>query len=258
LLAIVCPHQPPLAAATLLDATLRELPPAETLDAVVILGTSHGPGRLPFALTQKPYRTPLHTAPAADALFSEIIEQVSWATREEILHRGGHSVELATLLLHYLYGPACPPILPILCAPLALAGGDASEAVDHFLAAMERTLGRRRVLLWASAELGHEGPAFSNDPRTAPAVTPALATQLERRDRAILDGLAAGRPEQLQRECSARHDTLGGASGSPVLVTLARLLPIGYRAELVEYRLQPPPGDEDGLVGLAGVRVYNP
>ncbi len=255
LLAVICPYQPVSEISSLLDRTARQLPQAERLDAIVILGTDHGAGLTPYAATAKRYRSPLHEAPAADELLGELVEQVPWLTREEIRHRDGHSVELAVCLLHYLYGETCPPILPILCGATALGrdrgAEDLPRELDSFLAAMERALGRRRVLLWVSAELGHVGPAYGG-----PALPPDAAARLERRDRALIDSLLAGRSEQLLRRCRERDDILGRASGSAALVTLARLLPLGYRAELVDYRTHTAPGGESGLAGLAGIRVY--
>ncbi|MCB9752768.1 MAG: AmmeMemoRadiSam system protein B [Myxococcales bacterium] len=251
-LALICPHQPAQAIPDLLDATARDLPPAEQLDAIVILGTDHGVGLTPYAATGKRYQTPLGEAPAAARLLAELEEQLPWITREEIRHRAGHSVELAVCALHYLYEDSCPPILPILCGQSSLARREGLRAeVDDFLAAMGRALARRRVLLWTSAELGHAGPAYGG-----PALPPDASARLERRDRALLQSLLDGRPERLLRACLEDDPQLGRASGSAALVTLARLLPLGYQATLTGYRVASAPGVEPGLAGLAGLRVY--
>ena len=209
LLAVICPYQPVPEISSLLDRTARQLPPAERLDAIVILATDHGAGLTPYAATAKRYRSPLHEAPAAEELLGELVEQVPWLTREEIRHSGGHSIELAVCLLHYLYGKSCPPILPILCGATATGQRGADELqteLDSFLAAMERALGRRRVLLWVSAELGHAGPAYGG-----PALPRDAAARLERRDRSLIDSLLAGRSEQLLRRCREHDDELGRA-----------------------------------------------
>ena len=251
---VLLPYQPIEGrVATLLDTCLRGLPPAEQVDLVVLLGTDHHPGRLPFAITDKSYGTPLGPVPSDAALVDELERRLPWIRREELRHREAISLELAAVTLRHVYGDACPPVLPVLCGQTALRAGEDETATDAFLATMEHVLEGRRVLWWIAAELSHAGPAFGR---------PLLAAEgvraLAERDLGCLDSLCAGRPEQFVQRCLENDEQLGHPSGAATLSTLARLLPVGYRAELVEYLTVRPPGPDEGWVGLVGMRFHAP
>lgn len=248
---VLLPHQPLVGrVAALADATLVGLPEPGAVDVVVLLGTDHHPGRLPFALTDKHYGTPLGPVRSDSTLVRAIEQRVPWVRREEIRHREATSLELAALGLRHLYGDACPPVLAIVCGPAAL---DDDATIDSFLATMEHVLEDRRVLWWVSAELSHAGPAYGRPPLDADGVS-ALAS----RDLACIDSLRVGRPEQLTRRCQDNDELLGRPSGAAALATLARLLPVGYRAELVDYATCQPVGADPGWLGLAGMRFAAP
>lgn len=251
---VLCPYQPIEGrAGALVDATLRELPPAAELDLIVLLGTDHHPGLLPFAITDKRYATPLGALPVDVALVAALERRLPWIRREELRHREGMSLELGALALTHIYGDACPPVLTVLCGQAALSAGDGEDKTDAFLATMEYLLAGRRVLWWISAELSHAGPAFGR-----PALAPGDLKALGERDLACLESLAAGRPEQLVARCMENDETLGRPSGAAALSTLARLLPVGYRAELAEYLTLRSPGREEGWIGLVGMRFRRP
>lgn len=248
---VLVPHQP-LAGrvAALTDATLRGLPEPRAVDLVVILGTDHHPGRLPFALTAKHYGTPLGPVRSDSELVHALEQRLPWIRREEIRHREAVSIELAALTLRHLYGDACPPALPIACGPAALRD---DPDLDAFLATMEHVLEDRRVLWWVSAELSHAGPAYGR-----PALDDEGLQLLAERDLACIDSLRAARPEQLTRRCQDNDEMLGRPSGAAALATLARLLPVGYRADLIDYATCSPAGPDPGWLGLAGMRFARP
>lgn len=153
---VLLPYQPLEGrVAALVATTLRGLPPADELDLVVLLGTDHHPGRLPFAITDKAYGTPLGPVANATEVVDALERRLPWIRREELRHRETTSLELATLMLRHVYGDACPPALPVLCGPAALGSGEDETATDAFLATMEHVLEGRRVLWWISAELSH-------------------------------------------------------------------------------------------------------
>ena len=81
---------------------------------------------------------------------------------------------------------------------------------------------------------------------------------LTERDLGCLDSLCAGRPEQFVQRCLENDEQLGHPSGAAALSTLARLLPVGYRSELVQYLTVRPPGPDEGWVGLVGMRFHAP
>jgi AmmeMemoRadiSam system protein B len=254
---IVAPHGPAKAVGTILDRTLRELPRPDDVDVLVILGTDHGTGRLPYAVTHRRYATPLGTVPPATPLLQALERRLPWAFREEIRHRGGLSIELAVLYLQAVYADACPPLLPVLCGRTVLSSSEQAPHVDAFIGTLETLLEGRRVLWWASAELSHAGVAYGR-----PEVTASIAADIAARDEACLDALRIGKARVLAQRCAQSHPQ-GRPSGGAALTTLARLLPVGYRAELTGYEAtiettRAAPGAPSGLVGMAGMRIHAP
>lgn len=252
---VLLPHQPIEGGrvATLLARTLRELPSPEQVDLVVLLGTDHHPGRLPFAITAKSYGTPLGAVLTDSTMVAAIERRLPWIRREEMRHREALSLELAAVTLRCVYGEACPPILPVLCGQTALGSGEDETATDAFLATMEHVLEGKRVLWWIAAELSHAGPAFGR-----PRLSPEDVQALRERDLGCLDSLCAGRPEQFVQRCTEDDTQFGHPSGAATLSTLARLLPVGYQAELIEYLTVRPPGPDEGWIGLVGMRFHGP
>lgn len=262
-LGVLLPHQPPpgeadppkasaRVAATLMDAVLRGLPRAGDVDLVVVLGTDYHPGLQPFTITDKRYATPLGEVPSDPALVRALDRRLPWIRREELRHREALSCELVAAALKYLYGEACPKVLPVLCGPAALDLAP-DGPVEAFIATMEHVLEDRRVLWWVSAELSHDGPAYGRPPLQAERVA-ALAE----RDQLCLAALAEGRPEALARRVTGGDEALGRPSGAAAMVTAARLFPIGYAADHVAYAAGRPPGQDDGWIGLAGLRFARP
>lgn len=254
LIGVLCSYQPfEGRAAALIAATLQELPRPQDIDLIVMLGTDHHPGRLPFAITDKGYGTPLGDLRPDTELVAALERRLPWIRREELRHREAISLEMAAVALHHLYGADCPPVLPVLCGQAALLTGEDEAMTDAFLATMEHVLEDRRVFWWISAELSHSGPAFGRPPLTAEALR-----SLQERDLACIESLCAGRPEQFVARCMEADETLGRPSGAAALSTMARLLPIGYRTELTDYVTVKATGADEGWVGLVGMRFFQP
>ncbi len=256
---VMVPHGPLDLVGDVLARTLVDLPPAESLDCVVILGTDHGPGLLPFAAARRGFATPLGPVPAHVELLNGLDERIAWAFREEFRHRAAHSIELSALTLRAIYGDAVPPIVPVLCGAGVLRSRD-TEAAERFVDALEQLLVGRRALVWGSAELSHGGVAYGR-----PALDDAGAQALEDRDRDCLEDLVHARHSALARKCAQDHPQ-GRPSGGAVLSTLRQLLPQA-RVELSAYRAaslgdtattSKPDGLDRGrsFAGLAGVRLF--
>jgi AmmeMemoRadiSam system protein B len=253
LIGAVVPHGPPAEVAGLWDMTLRRLPPASELECIVVLGTDHGPGLLPYVTTRKPFQTPLGVVPTATRLLEALERRVDWIEREEIRHRDAMSIEIAAVAIRALYGDDCPPIVPVLCGQTVLQPAhDDTEPVEQFIRALDALCDDRPVLWWVSAELSHCGPAYGH-----PALGEDEMGTIIARDGDVLDALAAGRAEEVAVRCAAPHPQ-GRQSGGPALTTAARLLPVGFRAHEICYELAPAPGPTPGRVGRAGIRFYGP
>lgn len=250
LLGVLVPHGPIDRVGSLLDETLRGLPAPDAIEQIVVLGTDHGPGLLPYATTAKPYATPLGTLPLAADLLGALERRVPWACREELRHRAAISLELAAVYLQHIYGPRCPPVLTVLCSSTALLDAEQQDARERFELALGSLCEGRPVLWWLSAELGHAGPAYGRPP-----LTDAHRMQLQARDAELLAALRTGDEAALVRATLREHPQ-GPASGGPTLVAAARMLPAGYRGELVRQTSYEAPGGEAGVVGVAGMRLF--
>lgn len=142
-------------------------------DLVIILGTDHNGGQGTFTLTRQPYATPYGVLPTdiglVDALAAAIGEEDAFA--EELHHRKEHSIELSAVWLHYIYqqaGVEPKPMVPILCGSFHhFVMNGAHPAEDELLGtavtALQRATADKKVLIVASVDFAHVGPAFGDD-----------------------------------------------------------------------------------------------
>ena len=147
-------------------------------DLVIIFGTEHAGSAGAFTLTRQRYATPWGPFPQDQAVVEQLVaalgEEAAFA--EELHHRNEHSIELATVWLHWLLreagrADALPPLVPILCGSFAPYTHDTHGAADpladqarvNALAALRAATAGRRVLVVASADLAHVGPAFGDE-----------------------------------------------------------------------------------------------
>lgn len=249
---VVVPHGPFDRVGALLDETLRHLPPPDAIEAIVILGTDHGPGLLPYAVTDKSYATPLGALPVATDLIAALGRRVDWIRREEIRHRDALSIELAAVLLLHLWGDRCPPVVPVLCGATAVGVQSQEESRLQFELSLGALCEDRNILWWVSAELSHAGPAYGR-----PEVTDEHRIGLQARDSELLAATRRGDEETLETLLEREHPQ-GPASGGPALAAATRMLPTGYRGELVRQTSYPAAGDVPGVVGVGGLRLYDP
>ncbi len=237
--ALVTPPGAPDAAGALLDATCRDLPRAEDLDRVVILGTDPMPGHEPFSLCPKDYGTALGSVPLDRDAAARLERARPVLTREALRHRRADTVELAATYLAWLYAPKPPPIVPVLVSRAAL---ERSDATDALLGTLDAVLSRGRTLYWASAALSHVGPAFGN----------ALpAGRARREDLRTVEALAHGRSSALRKRTVP-------SSGAAVLATLLELLPDAASLAWSRYDQGPPGEATRGVVGRLGARFARP
>jgi AmmeMemoRadiSam system protein B len=222
-------------------------------DLFVILGTCHGGMAHPFALTLKPFATPLGEAPVD----LEVAEALSRRYGPDLLasegaHRAEHSIEFQVVFLRYLLGGRREfTILPVLASFLHenLSAGKPPESdprVPRFLDALVETLARsgRRACLIAGADLAHVGPRFG-DPR--PVGTATLA-RLEQEDRAMLEAVAAVDPGAFYESVARDGDRRRICGLSPIYALLRCLG--GGQGRLLRYGQWP---DPQGVVTFASL-----
>jgi len=222
-------------------------------DLYVVLGTCHAGMPDPFAVTLKPYDTPLGPA-AVDRDFYEALARRAGQDllASEPAHRAEHSIEFQAVMLQSLLGGRRPfTILPVLASYLheAVWAGTEPEAdprVPRFLDALRETVAAssRRVCLVAGVDLAHVGPRFGDpDPNTEA----SLAT-VERADRTMLESVVAGDAQGFFARVAADRDARRICGLSPIY-SLLRVLPEAP-GRLIEYRQWP---DPEGAVTFCAV-----
>jgi AmmeMemoRadiSam system protein B len=231
----------------------REVLQRSDADLYVVLGTCHAGMADPFAVTLKPYDTPLGPVPV-DRDFYEALSRRAGQDllASEPAHRAEHSIEFQAVMLQHVVGRHRPfAILPVLASYLHEAlwvGGDpeADPRVPRFLDALRETVqaSSRRVCLIAGVDLAHVGPRFG-DPEANSA---ASLAHVERADRAMLESVVVADARGFYDGVAADEDARRICGLSPIY-TLLRLLP-DARGRLLRYTQWP---DPEGAVTFCAV-----
>ncbi len=142
-------------------------------DVVFVFGVGHMMLEEPFAITAKPFATPLGTVEVATDSVERIVAATSPAIlAEEVAHRDEHSIEFQALALRRHLPARTPKIVPILCSGFhALVRferrpGDEPHIAD-VLAAIDAESARlaaagQRVAFVAGVDLSHMGARFGD------------------------------------------------------------------------------------------------
>jgi AmmeMemoRadiSam system protein B len=163
---------------------------------VIVLGVLHAPASAPFALTAKPFETPLGTVETdADAVQAVARAAGEWVFEEEYAHRLEHSVEFQVVWLRALPAPAPFRIVPVLCSAFEGFTGTRSpredERVRAGLDAIAALARERDALLIASVDFSHVGSRFGDELEPDQAAAEAVRVA----DAALLDVALAGDAE---------------------------------------------------------------
>jgi AmmeMemoRadiSam system protein B len=218
---------------TYAQAWQRAARAAQEAELAIVVGTDHA-GDDPFTLTRQHYATPYGALPTARDIVDGLSEALGAgaAFAGELRHRSEHSLELPLVWLHHMrQGQPCQ-VVPVLCGSLShrMASGDPSgdPAVRAFLEAMPRLAAGRRVIVIASGDLAHVGPAFGGSP-----VDAAGCAQLKRRDSRLMSRIAAGDAEGFFGAI-ARVENRDNVCGTAPIYLAMKLLeasagePVGY------------------------------
>lgn len=226
---------------------------------VIILGTDHLNGQHLFTLTQQNYSTPWGTLPTSQNVVDRIAGAVGKdiAFQDELHHLNEHSIELATIWLHYfLDGRQCE-VVPILCSSFEqfISGNkepDRDEQIMAVIDACQAVAKSRRTLIIAAVDLAHMGPEFGDshpiDPIQQASITAAAD---ERLIEAICATDADGFFAQIKSEGNRRR--ICGLA--PIYVTLCLL--DGAQGEASGYMQCPADEPGDSLVSICGVVMGN-
>lgn len=203
-------------------------------DLVVMFGTDHFGGD-PFTLTRQSYATPYGVLPTAtgivDRLAAVIGEEAAYAG--ELRHRSEHSLELVAIWLHHLAGRRPIEVVPILVGGFHdyIQNGHhprQDPLLEGVIAALREATAGRRVVVVASGDLAHVGPAFGGAP-----LDPAGRLALYTADQELIGHMAAGDADGFFRAVHSIRDHNNVCGVAPIYLTM-RLLgavegtPVGY------------------------------
>ena len=221
----------------------RELLERADADLFVILGTCHGGMADPFAVTLKPYDTPLGAAETDRVFFEALQRRYGHDLRtSETAHRSEHSIEFQVVMLRRLLGDRPFTVLPVLASFLHEAvwnGGEpeADPRVPRFLDALGESIAGsdRKLCVIAGVDLAHVGPRFGD----AVPNTEAVLERVAREDRKMLEPVEAGDAAAFYGSVAADGDSRRICGLSPIYAFL-RALP-GARGEILRYSQSPDP-----------------
>jgi len=224
----------------------------EGADLIILLGTDHSgsPGRL--TLTRQDYATPWGTLPTDTELVDRLADIMGEdnAFGEEIHHIGEHSIELASVWLHYVAGGASKRLLPILCGQHeALVESDdrSSVPVRDALTLLSEVAGQQNTLVVAAGDLSHVGPAFG-DPLS---LDLAAKARIRASDEEWLEVACSGSSELLADYLVRNGDPTRICGAAPIHYMLAILQ--GAQGHVVTYDQCPADEEFGSLVSIAGV-----
>lgn len=216
----------------------------------VLLGVAHAGPPTPFILTTKTFQTPLGTVPVDGTFASRLQERAGDLTEHEIVHRTEHSLEFQVLFLQAALEGRPFSIVPLLCSGFERWCGSGSPRevpeIEQVIGAL-RDLVRNRedVCVVCGVDLSHVGPRFGDPER--PDLHLAYRTSL--RDRAVLEAIVRGDPEEFWREGMADGNRQRIDALSAVYTALRILEPV--RGRLLRYGQAPDPAG--GIVSFASL-----
>jgi hypothetical protein len=254
LVGVAAPHVSPEGGWQSYRAAYSSLPREHSGKTFVILGTSHYGQPERFGLTRKAFRTPLGDAVTDTGLVGELEQKAGDAVKmEDYCHAVEHSIEFQVVFLQHLYGPGVR-VLPVLCGSYArgiLHGGlpEEDENVRRFLGALGELAAREGSRLrWVlGVDMAHMGRRYGD--RFAAQAGRGEMEEVERRDRARLDRIAAGDAAGFWDLVRENRDDLKWCGASPYY-TFLRVLPQA-RGELKRYEQWNI--DEQSVVSFAGL-----
>ncbi len=223
-------------------------------DLIVMLGTDHfSDEEGSLTLTRQHYATPYGVLPTARDIVDKLAQAIGppEAYQGELRHRGEHSLELVAVWLHHLREGKPVEIIPILTGSFGhFVKEGVSPADDPKMRALLDVLRRetqgQRVLIVASGDLSHVGPAFEGDPLDA-AAKAALAVE----DDGVIERMCAGDAEGFYSVVQ-RIGNRNNVCGLPPVYLTLKLLG-DAEGECMAYAMCPADGGHTSVVSVCGI-----
>lgn len=228
---------------------------AQAADLVILLGTDHYSTGDRLTLTRQSYATPYGVLPTDTAIVDALAQTIGpdQAFRGELRHRSEHSLELVAAWLHHMRRGRPVAMVPILTGSFAdfIAGrGDPAgdEVLARFLAALRQQAWRdgRRVLVVASGDLAHVGPAFGGPPVDVPG-----REQVRAADDELMQHLAAGGADGFFAAIRREEDRNNVCGVSPFYLMLRLLGDV--EGQIAAYDQCPADQRDTSLVSVCGM-----
>ena len=228
---------------------------AQAADLVILLGTDHYSMGDRLTLTRQSYATPYGVLPTDTAIVDALAQAIGpdEAYRGELRHRSEHSLELVATWLHHMRRGRPVDMVPILTGSFAdFIDGRGEPADDPTLAAFLATLrqqvrrGGRQVLVIASGDLAHVGPAFGG-----PKMDDAGRARIKRADDELMQHMAAGSAGGFFAAIQREQDQNNVCGVSPFYLMLRLLGDV--EGQVVAYDQCPADQRNTSLVSVCGM-----
>jgi hypothetical protein len=228
---------------------------AQAADLVILLGTDHYSLGDRLTLTRQSYATPYGVLPTDTAIVDALAAAVGpdQAYRGELRHRGEHSLELVATWLHHMRRGRPVDMVPILTGSFAdFIAGRGAPADDPLLAAFLATLKQqawragRQVLVVASGDLAHVGPAFGG-----PKMDAAGRARIKAADDELTQQMAAGSADGFFAAIRREQDSNNVCGVSPFYLMLRLLGDV--EGQIAAYDQCPADQRNTSLVSVCGM-----
>lgn len=230
---------------------------ANDIELAIILGTDHQGGGEMFTLTRQDYATPFGVLPTyqpgVDLLVDIFGEQASFSG--ELRHRSEHSIEFASVWLHYIRDGEPCPTLPVLCDALPIENDDdathpgSDSKLNEAVAELRNLIKEKKTLIVAAGDLSHVGPAFEGKP-----VQGAGLEHLSRTDHTYIDILKQGDAGEFHRMILANGNHTNVCGTAPFVHTLQILAPVS--GALLGYQQCRADAYDTSWVSICGMHLF--
>lgn len=233
---------------------------ARAADLVILFGTDHC-GTDPFTLTRQHYATPYGTLPTPFAMVDALADSIGPedAYAGELRHLGEHSLDLVAVWLHHMRRGKPVELVPILVGGVhayleTKTHPDDDALVNGVLATLAEVTRNRTVLVVASGDMAHVGPAFGGKP-----LNESRRATLRAADEELFAHMMAGDRRGFFESIRQVNDRNNVCGITPIYLTMRLLELMGgpIRGHRVAYAVCPADNANTSVVTVGGVVFHH-